>query len=155
MKLPRHVERAALKLAGVAPAKKAKSGPVGRSEADDLAPLLMLLRAAGHPEPVPEHRFHETRAWRFDYAWVELRVAGEREGGLWRTVVCECGRKRSVFVSRHRGVDGLGEDAEKYNAAAIAGWTVIRFTPPMIRSGQAFAALHDALTARTQQRNVA
>ena len=34
------------------------------------------------PPPVAEHRFHETRRWRFDFAWPDHRVALEIAGGV-------------------------------------------------------------------------
>lgn len=75
-----------------------------------------LLRSAGLPAPVREHRFHPVRRWRFDYAWLVEKVALEVEGGVWTG-------------GRHtRGAGFLG-DMEKYNAATVAGWRVVRVTP--------------------------
>lgn len=42
-----------------------------------------FFRSMGLSAPEPEHRFHESRRWRFDYAWPEHRVALEVEGGVW------------------------------------------------------------------------
>jgi very-short-patch-repair endonuclease len=63
---------------------------------------------------VVEHRFHPERRWRFDIAWPDLKVAVEVEGG--------------VFVrGRHNRPTGFINDCEKYNAAAVMGWRVLRF----------------------------
>lgn len=72
--------------------------------------------------PVPEYRFHETRKWRFDWAFVSYRIALELEGGAW---------------SRGRHVRGRGfvEDMSKYNEAQIAGWRVLRITPQQFNDG--------------------
>ncbi|CAN5420599.1 hypothetical protein BH11PLA2_BH11PLA2_32700 [soil metagenome] len=150
MKLPRQLEAKVLKLAGVKPAKKARGGSVGRSAPDDLAPLLVAIRAAGFPEPVPEHRFDAVRLWRFDWAFPTLLVALEREGGTWAKSSCKrCGLVTTHFRSRHHDRTGLERDAEKYNRAAVLGWLVIRATPGMIKNGTALAALLDALKSRT------
>src|SRR6187551_2874790 len=46
-----------------------------------LYPLVNLCRQARIAEPVPEHRFHPTRKWRFDYAFPIAMLAVEIEGG--------------------------------------------------------------------------
>ncbi len=75
-----------------------------------------LLRSVGLPAPVREHRFHAVRRWRFDYAWPEQRVALEVEGGVWTG-------------GRHTRGAGFVGDMEKYNAAVLAGWRVVRVVP--------------------------
>ena len=66
------------------------------------------------PPPVYEHRFHETRRWRFDWAWPERRIAVEIDGAVW-------------VQGRHTRGSGYVADMEKLNAAAEAGWRVFRF----------------------------
>lgn len=63
---------------------------------------------------VPEHRFHATRKWRFDYALPAIMVAIEIEG--------------IGGVSRHTTITGYAKDCEKYREAAALGWAVLRFT---------------------------
>lgn len=75
-----------------------------------------LKHAKAHPF-VTEHRFDADRQWRFDFAWPSVRVAVEIEGGTFA-------RKKS----RHTTSSGHQADCEKYNAAAVAGWCVLRFT---------------------------
>lgn len=67
-------------------------------------------------EPIAEYRFHKSRKWRFDYAFVEYKVAVEIEGGIWTQ-------------GRHIRPYGFKADMEKYNAATALGWRVFRFTP--------------------------
>lgn len=113
------------------------------------AGVLAAVLAAGCDRPTSEHEFMlPERKWRFDWAWLPERVALEREGGDFRRVTCECGRTRTVFVSRHHSRDGLEADAEKYGEAAIRGWIVIRATPGMLQSGLATRLLLAALEAR-------
>jgi hypothetical protein len=75
-----------------------------------------ICAAAGVPEPLAEHRFDPKRRWRFDFAWPDHKVALEVDGG--------------VFANgRHTRGSGFVKDMEKLNAAAIAGWRVVRVTP--------------------------
>lgn len=90
--------------------------------------LLQQIRALGLLEPVREHRFHTERRWRFDFAWPAHMLACEIEG--W---------------GRHQRFKGYAADCEKYSAAAVLGWKVLRFTTAQVRSGQAIEALQDAL----------
>jgi len=75
-----------------------------------------LWKANGIAVPAPEHRFHPTRKWRFDYAWPDKMVALELEGGLWAR-------------GRHTRGGGYIADMAKYNAATEAGWRVLRYAP--------------------------
>lgn len=71
------------------------------------------------PELVAEHRWHPKRRWRFDFAHPESRTAIEIEGGVWAG-------------GRHTRGAGFERDCEKYNAAAMHGWAVLRLTPQMV-----------------------
>lgn len=63
-----------------------------------------------------EHVFHPVRKWRFDYALPEHMIAVEVEGGVWTS-------------GRHTRPQGFINDMEKYNAATVMGWRVLRVTP--------------------------
>jgi very-short-patch-repair endonuclease len=71
------------------------------------------------PAMVAELRFHPGRRWRFDFANADARVAIELEGGVWSG-------------GRHTRGSGFVADCEKYNAAALYGWTVFRLTRQQI-----------------------
>jgi very-short-patch-repair endonuclease len=96
------------------------------------ATLVGQIRALGLPAPVRECRFHPDRKWRFDFAWPDQRLAVEVEGGAW-------------VAGRHVRGRGFEADARKYLAAAAMGWTVLRVTPSMVRSGEAVAAVQRLL----------
>lgn len=85
----------------------------------------------------PEYQFAKPRRWRFDFAWLELKVAWEIEGGTW------------TGNGRHTSGVGYKKDCQKYNAAAILGWMVIRTTTDMVASGEALESLRQALGARS------
>lgn len=94
--------------------------------------LALHMRGIGLPHPKREYRFHTTRKWRFDFAWPELRLAVEVEGGVYSG-------------GRHTRGKGFEADAEKYNEAALMGWTVIRVTPGMIKKGLAIDTISRAI----------
>ena len=63
-----------------------------------------------------EHRFAAPRRWRLDFAHVGGMVAIEVEGGIWTG-------------GRHTRGAGFERDLEKYNAATLRGWALLRTTP--------------------------
>lgn len=100
--------------------------------------LFWLIQDEGLPLPQLEYRFHPERKWRFDQAWPHLKLAVECEGGIW---------------SRGRHTRGIGyiADCEKYNAAALAGWRVLRFPMDLINNGTAIETLRQALSLETSR----
>ncbi|MEX3555278.1 MAG: hypothetical protein VB131_01155 [Burkholderia gladioli] len=94
--------------------------------------FALHCRAARLQEPVREYRFDASRRWRFDFCWPDVGVAVEIEGGIWSG-------------GRHTRGSGFEADAVKYNAAAMQGWRVLRFTGGMVRSGAAIATVIEAL----------
>lgn len=84
-----------------------------------------LWDALGGPELMREYRFDKRRRWRADFAWLDARVLVEIEGGVWNR-------------GRHVTPRGFLNDAEKYLAATLQGWAVIRLvdcmlTPDMVK----------------------
>ena len=85
--------------------------------------LALQLRAVGL-EPVREYRFHPVRRWRIDFAWPDHKLAVEVEGGVYSG-------------GRHTRGAGFEADCVKYNTLAQEGWTLYRYTPRMVRTGEA------------------
>ena len=100
---------------------------------DYAAQLTLLLQSAGLPAPEREYRFAPPRRWRFDLAYPAIRLAIEIEGGAW-------------VRGRHTRPAGYAADCEKYNAAALLGWRVLRYTPEML--GQAVGDVTRAMRER-------
>jgi very-short-patch-repair endonuclease len=96
------------------------------SDIEDL--LETHIRLSGIPVPAREYRFHPRRRWRFDFAWPLYKIAVEVDGGIY----CR---------GRHVRGAGFERDAEKRNAAVLAGWRVLHFTPRQVRSGSAVQAI--------------
>ena len=63
-----------------------------------------------------EYKFHDTRKFRFDFAFPLYKVAVEIEGGVWSK-------------GRHTRGSGFIKDMEKYNLATSMGWSILRYTP--------------------------
>ena len=78
--------------------------------------FTILCRSDLKVECIKEHKFHPIRKWRFDYAIPEHKIAIEVEGGVWTG-------------GRHTSPKGFLGDIEKYNAATVMGWRVLRTIP--------------------------
>lgn len=98
-----------------------------------LAMFTEYLRAAGEVPPVREWRFAApARAWAFDLAWPEARVALEVDGG-------------AFSGGRHTRGAGFREDQHKTNAAALLGWRVLRILPEALGKPETAAMAAQAL----------
>ena len=96
------------------------------------AALFAHIRIYGLPTPEREYRFDSQRRWRFDFAWPDIKLAVEVEGGIYSH-------------GRHSRGKGMEADMEKYNAAAIAGWRLLRFSRKMIETGMAVQQIRKVL----------
>ena len=106
-------------------AKKAK-----RTALEDR--LVGQLATLHLPIPRREFKFHPVRRFRFDLAWPDRMFAVEVEGGQY-------------IRGRHQRPTGFAGDLTKYNLASMMGWTVLRFTGEMVKSGQAAREIAEAL----------
>lgn len=93
----------------------------GETRTDGVNAILHTLEDF-MPPATRECYFYPGRQWRFDIAWPERKVAVEYEGNTW-----------VAGGSRHNTGIGYRLDVEKYNAAAVQGWCVIRVTSDMLR----------------------
>lgn len=93
--------------------------------------LFWEIAANGLQAPQREKRFHDTRKWRFDFAY-ELRNGArlgiEVEGGIY------------AFGAHVRG-NHYESDCEKYNEACLLGWDILRFTKNQIKTGYALSTI--------------
>ena len=71
-----------------------------------------------------EFKFHSSRKWRADFHLKGRMILIEVEGGIWSG-------------GRHTRGKGYIGDMEKYNAAAMLGYQVIRFSTEQVKSGLA------------------
>ena len=73
-------------------------------------------------EFVQEFQFHTTRKWRADFHIKNTKLLIEVEGGIWSG-------------GRHTRGKGYLGDMEKYNAATMLGFQVLRFSTDQVTSG--------------------
>lgn len=94
--------------------------------------FLANLAALGVYVPVPEFRFHPARKWRFDYAWLMSKLALEVDGAIWTN-------------GRHSRGSGVVKEHEKFNAAALLGWRILRVTPDQLTDPATARLVRDGL----------
>lgn len=87
------------------------------------------------------------RRWAFDVAFPEYKIAVEIEGLIVRRIGGQL-----VTMGRHSTITGFREDCEKYAAAAILGWSVIRFEASQVITGFAIATTQRLLYAKGWRR---
>lgn len=95
--------------------------------------FALQLRAAKVPPHQREYRFHPIRRWRFDFAFIERKIAVEIEG----TTYFGKNRDGSMRLGRHQTAKGYASDCAKYNEALLMGWQVLRFPQSQVHSGEA------------------
>jgi very-short-patch-repair endonuclease len=109
-----------------------------KQPSDLEAELSKQFSAAGIRQPLTEYRFHETRKWRFDFAWPELKLAVEVEGGGWSG-------------GRHTRGTGFEADLEKYDAAMRMGWNIYRCAGRLIKDGSALKTITVLINSAPQK----
>ena len=84
---------------------------------------VQLEELSAIPVPIFEHKFHDTRRWRFDLAFMDAKLAVEVEGGIWN-------------YGRHNRASTFIKDMEKYNNACLLGWNLLRLSTDMVKNGE-------------------
>lgn len=79
-----------------------------------------------------EFKFHPDRQWRADFHIIGTRILVEVEGGIWSG-------------GRHTRGKGYLGDMEKYNAATVLGYQVLRFSTEQVKSGLAVRQIEGLL----------
>lgn len=106
------------------------------------ASFLAQIEQSNLPRPEFNLRVHNKRRWLFDFAWPALWLAVEIEGGTW-------------IGGRHVTGEGYERDCRKYNAAALLGWTVLRFTGGQVENGEALVIMTAMLSGDGYVRELA
>lgn len=94
--------------------------------------LALHIRAHQLPEPEREYAFAKPRKYRADFAYPEMNLLIEVEGGIY-------GR------GGHSSPAGITRDVEKGNTAMLLGWRVLRCTSEQVTSGQCVLWIREAL----------
>lgn len=93
-----------------------------------------------------EYVFAPPRKWRFDYCFVEKKVAIEYEGGIFRKLYCHhCKSQVKGGGGFHQSAAVMVLNMEKYNCAALDGWKVLRVCAKTIDTGKAYEEIERAL----------
>lgn len=120
--------------ASMADAQRAADEPKAAKQAKGQKTTViepMVWKAFGISQPTAEYRFAPPRRWRFDYAWIEQKIALEIDGG--------------AGFGRHTRREGFIKDQGKRNAAVMRGWGVIHCIPKDVKDGSIFKAIRQAL----------
>lgn len=107
---------------------------IPRARSQGEATLELHLRVYGLA-PIREFKFCGDREWRADLAFPEHKLLIEVEGGTWSG-------------GRHQRGAGFTNDCLKYNAAALLGFTVLRYTTEMVMNGAAGHQIAEYITKR-------
>lgn len=97
--------------------------------------MALHIRAYKLPDPVREYQFDANRKWRCDFAWPDLLIAVEVEGGI-------------NSGGRHVRPEGFKADMVKYNALALAGWRLFRYDIATIKRGWAVEQIKQAISIK-------
>lgn len=125
---------------GLSPTPKKKRTAKPPIELAGPDALQLLCKANGLLMPKREYRFDDERKWRFDYAWLDWRIALEVDGGIFgRGKPCPaCKRRRA---GAHSSVKDMLKDIEKMNVAQLRGWKVMRCIPDDVKTGKVLTLL--------------
>lgn len=95
------------------------------SEAE--ATLYLQLRTTTLPLPERQVAFAKAirRKWLFDFAWPDIKLAVEVQGGIW------------MRRGAHNTGTAITRDCEKGNEAILLGWTVLHVTTDQVDNLQA------------------
>lgn len=126
--LPANLARLSADMAALKP-RRTKAAP-------KQDPFPDLCVAAGLPRPVTEYRFHPTRKWLMDYAIPDLRIALEKNGGVWMK-----------GKGAHSRPTNIVRDMEKSTEAQLLGWIVLSCQPRELHT-RGISLLQRAVNAR-------
>ena len=87
------------------------------------------------PEPVFEYQIEalRPRRWRYDICFPDQKVIVEVEGGAWTR-------------GRHTRGKGFLSDIEKYNAAVVLGYRLLRYAPDSVLTDKAMEEIKNLLS---------
>lgn len=97
--------------------------------------------AAMQLEPEQQYQFHPERRWRLDFAFPDVLVGVEIDGGIFAA-------ENGGEAGKHARGAGRCADMEKRNAAAELGWLILNYGPPHVRSGEAALQIERLVAAR-------
>lgn len=107
--------------------------------------FMRLIQRHQLPNPVREYQFHPVRKWRFDFAWPQIKVAVEIDGGTFGGV---------KMLGNHAIGKRYQQDCIKSNAAQLEGWVVLRADREMAGTDEFGALVRQMLLKRLESWNL-
>jgi len=94
------------------------------------------IKVAGLPKPMGQFKFAQSigRRWSVDFAWPTQKIVVEIEGGIWRR-----------GGGAHTHPMNVLRDIEKYNALALMGYRLFRFSDRELKDGSAIEMMKKVL----------
>ena len=111
---------------------------MGKAKRINPAILKAIIRQETGLDVILENQFHPTRQWKSDLAIPSIMVCIELEGGVWTR-------------GRHTRGQGYIDDCSKYNACAVLGWTVLRYTHSGHGIGDILKDIQEIIKYRTNE----
>jgi hypothetical protein len=113
-------------------------GASSASSGEETLAIELRARGLAFEREVP---FAEGRRWRFDFVVrhplaAEVEVAVEVDGG--------------AYSGGHRRGPAADGECDKANAAVLAGWLVLHFTPAQVERGEAISTIEAALALEVE-----
>lgn len=96
--------------------------------------LAFHMRAEGIKNFVRQFKWHPERKFLADFAWPELKLIVEVQGGV-----------HIRGARSHTGRKGYEQDRARTNEAVILGYRILEFTPHQIKNGYAIRTVRRAL----------
>jgi very-short-patch-repair endonuclease len=106
---------------------------------DEFSRKLRILRIL---EPIRQYRFSDKRRFLLDFAYPQLKLGIEIQGGTWMS-----------NRSGHTSGAGVKRDCEKSNLAVTEGWDILYFTSDMVRDFSFEPVLRDVLKLKENEFN--
>lgn len=86
--------------------------------------LLAQIEGNGLPAPDDEYHFTRLRQWRFDFAWEDMMIVVDYQGGIFM-------KKKSSHTAPGKYIN----DCEKISEASVKGYIVIVTNANLVASG--------------------
>lgn len=88
-------------------------------------------KRTSHVMPECQYKFDKLRKWAYDFAWPDLKIAVEMEGGVW-------------IYGGHNRPNGYIDDLDKYNQGSRQGWCILRYIVVTQKTiGEVIATIND------------
>lgn len=102
--------------------------PAARSEGVETLRVHLRVEGIGYTQ---EYKFHPVRKWRYDFA-LSKGILIDVDGAIWTQ-------------GHHTRGQGIEDDFEKMNEAALLGWRVLKFSTGQCKSGYAIETIKRAM----------